>query len=236
MTARSHQRLDQGLHDASSPPAVRPTAAPSAGLKNGSNSGDPLVTSSDFPKSRERSLPAAIRAIDWLNDFVGRMAAWLMVPVVAISFLVVVLRYVFGVGYPWMQELFVWIHAATFMLAVGYTFAQGAHVRVDVLYSRYGMRFRAWSNIIGTVFLLFTSTIVIFWLSYPQVRQSWIIGESSTTENGLPFVYVVKTLVLAFCVLACLHGISLLYKSVLALLGHEQFLRNPDAPAGGDEE
>ena len=58
---------------------------------------------------------AFIRAVDRVNEVVGRVVAWLTFGTVAVCFLVVVLRYVFSIGFVWMQELYVWQHAVVFM-------------------------------------------------------------------------------------------------------------------------
>ena len=101
------------------------------------------------------ALIAFIRAIDAVNEVVGRVVAWLALGTVAVCFLVVVLRYVFSIGFVWMQELYVWQHAVVFMLGARYTLLHGGHVRVDIFYSRMDARRRAIVDLIGTfVFLM----------------------------------------------------------------------------------
>lgn len=156
--------------------------------------------------------PRIIAAIDRINRAVGIVAAWAMLPVVLICFAVVVLRYAFGIGYIWLQELFIWIHGAAFMAAVGYAFAEGAHVRVDMIYRGARARTRAWLDIIGVVAFLFVMCGVLFYVSIPQVALSWRLAEGSSSLSGLPYVYVIKTFIPVFCVLAILHGISLLWR------------------------
>ena len=79
-----------------------------------------------------------VSAVDAINDWVGRAVAWLTLGCVLTCFAVVVLRYGFDMGFPWMQELYVWQHAAVFMAGAGYTFLHRGHVNVDVLYGRLG--------------------------------------------------------------------------------------------------
>ena len=68
-----------------------------------------------------------------------------------VPFTVVVLRYAFDTGYPWMQELYVWQHAMVFMAGAGYTFLHRGHVNVDVVYGKLGDRGKAWVDILGTL-------------------------------------------------------------------------------------
>lgn len=167
----------------------------------------------------ERRLPLFVVLIDRFNELLGEIASWLMLPVVLICFAVVVLRYGFGSGYIWMQELFIWLNGAAFMMAAGYAFAQDSHVRVDVVYSRASGRAQAWINIIGVTFFLSAMCLVLLWVSYPQIVTSWRLGERSTSMSGLDYAYVLKTFIAVFCVVSMLHGISLLAKSILYLRG-----------------
>ena len=161
--------------------------------------------------------PLVIRAIGAINHAIGVVAAWIMLPVVLICFSVVILRYGFGIGFIWLQELFIWSHGAAFLSAAAYTFQNDAHVRVDVFYSRVGDRTKAWINIAGVVLLLFVTCGALFWLSLPQVITSWRLGERSSSISGLDYAYVLKGFVLVFCVTCILHGIVVLWESANVL-------------------
>lgn len=172
-------------------------------------------------------LPKFILAIDAFNKMIGRAAAWLMLPVVFICFIVVVQRYLFGVGYVWLQELFIWLHGAAFMLAAGFALGTGAHVRVDVFYTRAAPRTKAWINIFGVLGLLFVMCFTLLWLSYPQVRMSWRLGERSASMSGLQYAYVLKTFIPIFCIVVILQGISMLTRNILVLRGRHDLLADP---------
>ena len=88
-------------------------------------------------------LAAFVRFVDRLNDAVGRGVAWLTLAMVLIAFAVVLLRYVFSVGWVWMQESYVWLHGIVFMLGAGYTLLHQGHVRVDIFYRDAAARRRA---------------------------------------------------------------------------------------------
>lgn len=163
--------------------------------------------------SQTGDAPLVIRAINGLNHAMGVVAAWVMLPVVLICFSVVVLRYGFGLGFIWLQELFIWSHGAAFLAAAAYTFQSDAHVRVDIFYSRASERAKAYINIVGVVTLLFVTCGALFYLSLPQVITSWKLGERSASISGLDYAYVLKGFVLVFCVTCILHGIVLLWES-----------------------
>ena len=98
-------------------------------------------------------LARAVSAIDWINRCVGRVVAWLTLATVLICGAVVLLRYSAGIGLVWLQELYVWTHAMTFLLAAGFAYLLNAHVRVDIFYARLSARGKAWVDLLGVVFL-----------------------------------------------------------------------------------
>jgi TRAP-type mannitol/chloroaromatic compound transport system permease small subunit len=160
-----------------------------------------------------------IKTIDLLNDWTGRTVAWLTLGCVLTCFTVVVLRYAFNLGFPWMQELYVWQHAAVFMAGAGYTMLHRGHVNVDVMYGKLGDRGKAWIDILGTLFLLFPWLAILAWTSAPFVLSSWRIREASATADGMPAVYLLKSLLWAFCILLFLQGLALIVRRTLFLAG-----------------
>jgi TRAP-type mannitol/chloroaromatic compound transport system permease small subunit len=166
------------------------------------------------------ALSGFVRSIEATNDWIGRTAAWLTLGCVLTCFAVVVLRYAFGIGFPWLQELYVWQHAAVFMAGAGYTMLQRGHVNVDVLYGRLSPRGRAWIDILGTLLFLFPWLAVVAATSAPFVLSSWSIREASSTSGGLPAIYLLKTLIWLFCAVLLAQGLALIARRALFLAGH----------------
>lgn len=152
--------------------------------------------------------------IDRLNETVGRYVSWLVLLMVCIAVLVVVLRYVFDIGFVWMQELYVWLHGVLFTVGAGYTLLHDKHVRVDVIYAERSDKYRRIINICGTVFLLLPMLAVIAWSSFPYVMKSWQSFESSYQVGGMKGVFVIKTMLLVFCGLLALQAVSTLIRSI----------------------
>jgi TRAP-type mannitol/chloroaromatic compound transport system permease small subunit len=161
-----------------------------------------------------------IRGVDGLNDWIGRAASWLTLGCVLTCFAVVVLRYAFDLGFPWLQELYVWQHAAVFMAGAGYTMLHRGHVSVDVLYGKASPRGRAWIDIAGTLVFLFPWLAVVAITSAPFVLSSWSIREGSSTAGGMPALYLLKSLLWVFCALLFLQGLALIARRGLFLAGH----------------
>jgi len=162
-----------------------------------------------------------VRGFDAINRHVGNAVAWLTLGCVLTCFTVVVLRYVFNVGYTWMQELYVWQHAIVFMVGAGYTALMRGHVSVDVLYVKMTSRRKAWVDIIGTVVFLLPWLAILAYTTAPLILLSWSIGENSSQPNGMPAVYLLKSVIWVFCAVVGLQGLALVARRVLFLRGHD---------------
>jgi TRAP-type mannitol/chloroaromatic compound transport system permease small subunit len=163
-------------------------------------------------------LTAAADAIDRLVGAIGRAVIWLSLAVVLVQFAVVVLRYAFGIGSIWLSESVIYAHAAMFMLAAAWTLQQNGHVRVDVFYSEASPSRRALVDLLGALLLLLPFMAVIAWFAVPYVTRSWTILERSREVSGLPFVYLLKTLIPLFALLMALQGIAQAIRAALALM------------------
>lgn len=149
----------------------------------------------------------------------GRAAAWLTLFMVIVTFVVVVMRYVFDAGLIWVQESVVWMHATVFMLGAAYTLREEEHVRVDVFYRNMSARHRAWVNLIGVVIFLLPLCLFLAWNSFDFVAQSWSLREVSRESGGLPYPFVpmLKSVLLLMPVAVGLQGLSLFLKSLKTL-------------------
>ena len=163
-------------------------------------------------------LTATAGAIDRLVAVIGRAVIWLSLAVVLVQFAVVVLRYAFGVGSIWLSESVIYGHAAMFMLAAAWTLQENGHVRVDVFYSDASSRTKALVDLLGALLLLLPFMAVIAWFALPYVARSWMVFERSRESSGLPFVYLLKTLIPLFALLMALQGIAQAIRAALLLM------------------
>ena len=127
-------------------------------------------------------------------DAIGRAAAWLNLGMVATTCLVVGLRYGLDVGAIWLQESVVYMHGAAFLLGLSYALKHDAHVRVDVVYARLSPKARARVDFAGATLLLMPLAAVIVASSWRYVSESWAVLEGSPEVDGLPAVFLLKTL------------------------------------------
>ncbi|MGR9116184.1 MAG: TRAP transporter small permease subunit [Gammaproteobacteria bacterium] len=160
-----------------------------------------------------------IHSIDTLNEWIGTAVSWLTLFMVAVTFLVVILRYAFDVGSIAMQESVTYMHALVFMLGAAYTLKADGHVRVDIFYQRASRTVQAWIDCLGVLLLLMPVAGFIIWSAWDYVSDSWDIRESSSNSGGLPGVYLIKSTIIITAVLLFLQGLSLFLSKLMIALG-----------------
>jgi len=158
------------------------------------------------------------RAIDWLNDLVGRWIIWAILASTVISGVNAVVRKVFNTSSNAYLEVQWYLFAAAFLLAAGYTLLQGEHVKIDVVYSRFSRRNQNWIDIFGFACFLLPVCAVILWLGTPFFLQGLRSGEMSSNAGGLIRWPVYLMIPLGFGLLL-LQGVSELIKRIAFQMG-----------------
>lgn len=156
---------------------------------------------------------------DKISSTTGKASAWLTLFMVIVTFVIVVMRYVFDAGLIWLQESVIWMHAVVFMLGAAYTLQHEDHVRVDVFYRTMSATRRAWIDLLGVIFFLLPLCIFLAWKSFDFVAASWSLHEASRESGGLPYplIPLLKTVLLLMPITVALQGSSLLLRSLKTL-------------------
>lgn len=158
--------------------------------------------------------------IDHLILRIGRLAAWLNLLLVGVILLQVVLRYVFHNGQVVLEELMWHLYATAFMLGLSYALVTDQHVRVDLLHERLSQRARAWVEVAGILFLLLPFAWVVFDHSLTWLAASFHANESSENPTGLPYRWLIKSVLPLSFGLLLLAALSRLWRQLrLALRG-----------------
>jgi len=132
--------------------------------------------------------------IDVFIDAVGRITAWSSFALAAVMATNVLLRYGFSTGSVWAQELEWHLMSPICLFGMSYALRHGEHVRVDVLFASFSPRTKHLVELISALIAMAISVIVI-WLSYSYVMQSWSNGEGSANPGGIPARYLLKSLI-----------------------------------------
>ena len=151
----------------------------------------------------------------------GRAVSWLALLMVVVTFIVVVLRYIFDLGSIALQESVTYMHATLFLVGAAWTLQQNAHVRVDIFYNRCSEKTRALIDLLGSVFLLMPLMLFIAWISWEYIVDSWSVHEGSREAGGLPGVFLLKSMILAMTTLLVLQAVANAINAFLTLRGRD---------------
>lgn len=160
-----------------------------------------------------------IQRLNKISQFISNTVSWLLLAMMLITVTVVILRYVFNIGSIALQESVTYLHGTVFIFAAAYALQSNQHVRVDIFYQNFSAQKKALVNAFGSVFLLMPLCILTTWVSFPYVQRSWSIAEKSNDAGGIPAVFLIKSLILAFAITLFLQALLELTKNILFLLG-----------------
>jgi TRAP-type mannitol/chloroaromatic compound transport system permease small subunit len=132
--------------------------------------------------------------IEWIIDWLGRLAAWLGLALVLVVAYDVLGRYVLGGASVAMQEFEWHLLPPIALIGMSYTMRHHEHVRVDVFYDKFPPRVRAAIDLFAAV-LTAIIAILIIKLSLNFVWQSYRIGEGSPDPGGLPHRFILKAFI-----------------------------------------
>jgi len=172
---------------------------------------------------RMNTLERFVHAIETLNRWVGYVVAWLTLGTVLVCFATVYTRYALNTNYTWLQELYVWQHAAAITLGAAYTMMTGGFVRVDIFYGKMSARSRAKVDLIGTLVFLFPLLIVLTMAFWTFFINAWRADEGSTNSGGLPNWWLLNSTLLIMAILLFLQGFAMIARSLLVFGGKEQY-------------
>jgi TRAP-type mannitol/chloroaromatic compound transport system permease small subunit len=191
-----------------------------------------------------------VRISDGLSQIVvaiGRLAKWLIVPLIVITIWDVITRKFIGLqlfigsysggllNSTKLQEMEWHLHTALFALCLGFGYIQNFHVRVDLLSQGMQPRMRAWIEFLGCLLFLLPYTCVVIYFAYDFAVTSYIQQEISASMIGVPHRWIIKSVFLVGMVLALLAGLSVLLRYVVVLFGPRHLARDPFLPQGSKE-
>ncbi len=157
------------------------------------------------------------------SELSGRAASWLTSLLVLIIGYDVAMRYLFNRTSIAIFEVEWHLYAMIFLLGAAYTLKHDKHVRVDVFYSQFTDKGKAWVNLLGTLCWLLPFSLIVVWVSWKYTTNSFAIAESSPDPGGLPARYLIKACIpLGFAILS-LQGLAILIRSLQVLVSPSSF-------------
>jgi len=178
----------------------------------------PLVALA-FPGLLDGLALRLLRAIDRVTGAAQGVAVASGLLLLIATLAVVVLRYAFGLSFTWLNEIMTYAFAAMFMLGSAAAMRDGAHVRIDILRPRFGEAGRNWIELAGIYLFLFPICLRLIMTGEEGLARSWLLMEGSRESDGLPILFLFKTLVPVFAVLLMAQGFSEALKAALRITG-----------------
>lgn len=163
---------------------------------------------------------------------VGKLAAFLFVPMMVIILYDVVQRKYLGwnpsfTTTSWyrmftstrLQEMEWHLHATLFLLTLGYGYVKDAHVRIELVRDTLRPRSRAWVELAGALLFMVPYCYVVIKYGAENALRAWHIGEGSDALTGLPNRFIIKGMLPVGFVFVALAGLSAALKCVVYLFG-----------------
>jgi TRAP-type mannitol/chloroaromatic compound transport system permease small subunit len=169
-----------------------------------------------------KALRQIARKIDALEERFGKAVSWVMLFMVVVVFTDVVLRYAFRTSTVWLQELEWHLFGVVYMLGAGYTMLWDEHVRVDIVYSRWSARKKAWADFILYVVFFYPSAIMVIWTTIPFVRDSYRVFEGSPDPGGIPLRFLLKSVIIIGFLILMVQAFSQTVKNFFWAMGWEE--------------
>ncbi|MEM6549449.1 MAG: TRAP transporter small permease subunit [Pseudomonadota bacterium] len=158
-----------------------------------------------------------IHAIEGLSVWVGRAFAWcILILTLAVSYEVFV-RYVLNAPTVWAFDMMVQMYGALFLMAGPYALAQDAHVRGDVLYRLFPVRWQARIDFLLYILFFFPGMMALFWFGWEIAADSWRYQEVSWNSPARIQIYFFKTLIPIAGFLLMLQGLAEMMRCYLAM-------------------
>ena len=175
------------------------------------------------PRAVHRPSVTLSALIDRICGFALTTAMVAAFAIIMIQLVAVLLRYVFGLSFSWLNDSIIFGFAMIFMLGAAATLRDDGHVRVDILRPRFSPQARAIIEMIGAMAFIFPIGALILYAGAGSLARSWAGLEPFNESDGLQVKYLFKTLVPVFAVLMMAQGLSMALKAALSLRGLRAF-------------
>src|SRR5262245_51818150 len=141
----------------------------------------------DLGLEREEGLRKLLRfsrAVDVVSTYIGRVVAWGGVAAILVSAGNATVRKVFNTSSnSWLEIQWI-LFGAVFLLCAGWTLLSNEHIRIDIVNNMLPKRVRDWIDVIGHLFFLIPTALVLTWLGWPFFWRSRMQNEQSTNAGG----------------------------------------------------
>ena len=150
---------------------------------------------------------------------IGRVGAWIAIPLMVIILFDVITRRFLVLGSTKLQEGEWHLHAMLFLLCMGFVYLKDGHVRIDLMRERMSSRTRSWVEFLGCLLFAIPYCLIVAWFSIDFVERSWNLNEASDSATGLPYRWAIKAFMPIGMFTLLLAGFVVLLRRFIDLFG-----------------
>jgi len=169
-----------------------------------------------LPEDMPRWMSTTIVAIDTFSLWIGRVVAWLTLPLMAAMIYEVFARYYFTAPTIWAYDISRMVYGAMFILGAAYALSKGVHIRSDFIYRKWSVKTQGRVDLALYVICYFPAMIILLWVSSEWAWTSLSRGERGTDTSWMPLLGPVKSALPVGVVFLIIQGVSELLKSLHA--------------------
>jgi TRAP-type mannitol/chloroaromatic compound transport system permease small subunit len=172
------------------------------------------------------ALLAFARAIDRLNEAIGRAVSWLVLGLVLVQLVILLLHHVYGQGSLSLRAWLLSMQGMLFLGGIAYALMHSGHVRADIVHRLANARLKAAIDLLGSLFLLLPAVALLVPFSVSYLHRAWRSIESSAEVSSTRADLLLKSALVAFALTLFLQGLSVAIHGLAALIGHGHPVNN----------
>lgn len=165
-----------------------------------------------------------VQVINSISEFTGQVVKFLVIALIIVLCYEVISRYVFNNPTIWALETAKMLMGTFGACGWGYTYLYDSHVRVDVLYTRFSRRGKAWINVIMSIIFLFPICIILISTGIRWAAFAWKTGEKMVESSWLPPAAPFRTVLVVGFILFALQSVSKFIEELYFLVRKRELL------------
>lgn len=175
------------------------------------------------------------KKLDSVTVGLGKLAGWLIIPIIALIMFDVVTRKIgfLRVGMSelsWyyliapikIQDMQWHLHGALLLMSFGFGYVMNAHVRVDIFRERLSALSQAKMELTGLLVMALPYIAILLYNSFIFVYISYAQNEGSESLTGIPMRYIIKSFTIFGFTLALFAVLSTIFKLLAYVFGDQE--------------
>jgi len=136
-----------------------------------------------------------VKTVDRLNEWIGSLSAWLVIPLMLVVIYEVSMRHFFNSPTSWAYDVSWMIFAAQFVLGGAFTHLRKGHIRIDIIYGALSQRAKLIYDFLINLIIILPPMTLFAWAGIFFTAKAFSIDERLSTSTWNFPAGPVKTLI-----------------------------------------